>query len=141
MLDINPFITKGLRALGTHSNHIGISSALRFLRSCNIDEAFKLVDANGNRWDYWIEYGTTKARKVVWVEIHNARSTSNVADVVAKASWLRNKISGPLGELDGEPGTLYWIPTGGVEVYRDTNTRRRLAKNGILLASRPLTLV
>jgi hypothetical protein len=140
MIKVELFITQGLQALGNHSSHFSTSKPLQFLRSCNIDDAFKSVDSNSNRWDYWIEYGTTKSKKVVWVEIHNARSTSNVADVIAKASWLRQKIRGPLESLNGVPGTLFWIPTSGVEVYRDPKTRRRLAQNGILLAHRKLTL-
>jgi hypothetical protein len=140
MKNIDAHITQDLSSLSGHSVLVRVKRPNKVFQSCNVDEAFKSSDPNGNRWDYWIRYGTNKSKKVVWLEVHSAQSTSTINKVIDKASWLYEKMKGPLKTLAGEPGTLYWIPTGSVGILRDSNARRRLAKHGIVLSSKPLEL-
>jgi hypothetical protein len=141
MFDIGPFLKKGKQALGSDADAVVAEGDCTFSRSCHIDEAYKERDPNGSRWDYWLEYKRGRKKYIVWIEVHPAQSTSTVGDIERKAYWLSSKLSEIPTTYHGSPLRKYWIPTAGVAVLkRDTNAGRRLAKVGVVLASKPLRL-
>ena len=117
----------GLAAIPSKDRRVIDVAAPRQLEgSCALDQALAPFFPNAHRWDYAIAY-----EQGVWfVEVHPASGDGAIAEVVAKAMWLRSLLADtPLWA--GNRG-LFWVASGRTSAHPAfSRKRRRLAQAGV----------
>lgn len=131
----------GLQALEPADRaHIRCASPRDLAGSMNIDAALESAYPNDPRWDYAI--GISRPRKqdrAIWIEVHPASSSGNVAEVMAKRAWLTRWLeNAPV--LRRMPAEYVWIPTGRVCFRAGTPQRNAIAAKGIRFVAGKLDL-
>lgn len=127
----------GLRAMGKDSSRVCAADTKLLTGSVDIDRATKKLYPEDARWDFAIGYGAG----AYFVEVHPA-STSNVAEVINKARWLKlwlRETGKPLCELWAD-GLLHWVASGKVAIAKTSPQYRRLSVAGVRLAGGVLRL-
>jgi len=101
--------------------------------SLNIDEAYKKVEPQNYRWDYYIHVlDGTKRAYAVFFEPHTC-TTNEVSCFLEKYQWLMDKINSPLSFLvKGTKRQFYfWIPSSGNKIAPHSPQYKRLKKTVI----------
>lgn len=98
-------LTKGDR------NKIDLTG-LTAVDSVDIDNCFSEVEPNANRWDYYVGIGR---RGELYLEVH-AVSDDEVAKLIAKSAWLKDKITS-LGWPQSEGRPFFVAPTKGISPF------------------------
>lgn len=138
---------KGLGGLKReHASLIEIADTRRLTGSLDLDKALEKAPchASAHRWDYGIGYlpKGKKRESAVWVEVHPA-NTGEVDTLVSKLAWLKAWLRAEAPALDSmtRPDGFVWLATAArVRIKANSRQARRLAKAGLKLPSRRLTL-
>jgi hypothetical protein len=128
---------KGLQAMNNNSVYIRLQDPTHCTGSVDIDKSLLPLYPDDPRWDYVIGYESC----AYFVEIHPA-STSNVNEVIKKATWLRQWLARHAVKLKSLAGSeiLYWIPSGRCKIAPNSPYRFKLAQKGISIISSPMKL-
>ena len=129
MPEIAECLKTGLQALGSNSSKVEVTSTRSLKGSVDIDTCLKRLYPSDPRWDYVFGYKD----RVYYVEVHQGK-TSEVEDVIAKFSWLkqwRKRSATSLENLKGR-STYHWISVKGTaSIGKRSNHRRKLDQSGI----------
>lgn len=134
--DVSYGYCKGLKALKNNSSMLKVSDTRKLQGSVDIDESTKKLYPEDARWDYAVGYGD----KAYFVEVHPA-NTSNVSEIINKASWLEwwlKEKAKELGKIRND--ALFWIPTGKVAILPNSPKFRQLACSKIFLTKNPFEI-
>ncbi len=124
----------GLKALGSHSKKIVLSSACE--GSADIDGAVAKKYPAANRWDYAFGY----KGKIHFVEVHSA-NTGEVSTVLRKLQWLKDWLNEQAPEMNKHKGdpAFCWIQSGNFNILQNS-PQYRLAQQKKILPIKNLTL-
>lgn len=98
--------------------------------SADIDSSYLASEPISQRWDYVIGY----KNQAYFVEIHPA-CTSQVAKVIGKLEWLKNKLKGDLHPLDRIKADtpFHWIASGSkIDILSTSKEYKQCAAKGLL---------
>jgi hypothetical protein len=132
---------RGLQALRPSARGRSVCPARhRVTGSVDLDEALKPLFPADPRWDYVIGCKREQGHEhLYWVEIHPAKP-GEVRQVLSKFSWLRRWLVKDGVRLNDLPASYHWLASGKTAITRQSASYRRLAKSGLHLAGRQLTL-
>lgn len=117
--------------------------------SVDLDTHFEPAEPDATRWDYGLGVKNGNGELAFWVEPHPASSTSQVAEMIEKVKWLKDKLNLPafdaLKRLTDETqraghGPYRWIYTGSLRITQSGKEAKLLAKAGIGFPQRYLKL-
>lgn len=134
--EIKSHYCTGLQAVkGSERKMISPEDTKKLSGSVDIDNALKNQDPDGARWDYAVGYED----KAYFVEVHPA-NTSNVQEMINKVEWLKKWLKEKATSLNAiREKTLYWIPSGKVNILKDSPQYKKLAQKSLKIVN-PLQL-
>lgn len=125
------------------------ASGVKLTESVDIDTAFSQIEANATRWDYGIGVAVGKTERAYWIEPHPASSTGEVDKMLQKLAWLKSKLKLPAyaglkkltSATQASGNTVYvWTYSGDNRIRPDSNTARKLAREGLSMPCRKVEL-
>lgn len=127
----------GLSAMGGNSILVKLADTLLAMGSVDIDSAVKQLRPDDPRWDYVIGY----RKEAFFIEVHPA-DTSNVQEMIKKVRWLKNWLDSVATDLKNlhKCGCYHWIPSGRMNILRNSTQYRSIAANKLHIAAKPLRL-
>lgn len=126
----------GVRALSAAARaRLSFASTRQIEGSVDLDSALAASAPQDPRWDYGVAYDGG-----CWfIEVHPATSGANLAEVIAKADWLRALLRD--STLRTRSRGMYWIASGSVSGDPAFARRRRLlAQSGVIGPMSSLTI-
>jgi len=128
-----PFINDGLNAIAQAHRQMIRTDDIDRHYSGDIDEYYRPVEPNSNRWDYVIICERNPCVKSYYIEVHPARS-SEVSLVIRKLAWIKNKIHfdqlfTSLRQIKSE---FYWIYPGKYTIPPASRYFKQCALNGLI---------
>ena len=117
--------------------------------SVDMDDAYRIAEGQSNRWDYGIGYRVENDEFAVWIEPHSATSDREVATMVKKLKWLKNKLAQEdfealrkLTEKAAKKGfkRFWWVTDGKIGIRKGTKDTNLLSKQGLNFPCRMVTL-
>lgn len=134
--DVSSGYRSGLQAMKANSSLLKATDTRKLQGSVNIDDCTKTLYPDKSRWDYAVGY----ENRAYFVEVHPA-NTSNIAEMVNKAAWLKKWLKSRAPEIDKiRMDVLYWIPTGKVSILTNSPKYRQLARHKISLTRTPFEI-
>lgn len=140
----------GKGALDSQYRSMLDSNGATLTASVDMDQAYLASEPQSPRWDYGI--GIAEAgdiEKAFWLEPHPASSTGEVQRMLAKLAWLKDKLAlaqfAELRQLTqrasaaGQP-VYIWLHSGANRILPSSREARLLARNGLSLPKRHITL-
>jgi len=122
----------GLQALSPTDRQRVICQDARLLDgSLCLDRALAQSDPQAARWDYGIGLRKGRHTLAIWMEVHPARSGSDVQSMLAKVHWLKTRLGESPRLQSMTQGPFRWIASGKVKIPRTGSWARQLNKNGI----------
>ena len=76
----------------------------------DVDTALAATFPNAHRWDYVVGKNVGKSVHALWIEVHPASSTKNIAEVERKLAWLSGWMRG--SSLGQYPKDIVWVASG-----------------------------
>lgn len=111
-----------------------------FSGSVNIDDSYRAIEPQANRWDYGIGCQVDGVEFAVWVEPHSATSTHEISTVLKKLQWMKDKLAmqefselRQLTERTRQKGLrqFWWVTTGRINIRSGTPQANKLAQAGL----------
>ncbi len=122
----------GLQALNSADRKRILCEDTRSLEgSVCLDDALAYKYPQAARWDYGIGMRKGGRALAIWVEVHPARSGSDVQSVLAKVRWLKARLHESSGLQSMTQKPFHWIASGKVKIPRTGSWSRQLKQNGI----------
>jgi hypothetical protein len=121
----------------------------KFTGSVNMDEAYRVAEAQSNRWDYGLGFCMANEEFAVWIEPHSATSVREVKTMLRKLQWLKDKLATDDFEMlrgltdkarQKNLRQFSWIAHGKIGFRQGTTEAKRLAKAGLNFPCRNVTL-
>jgi hypothetical protein len=127
---------EGLTALrGGDRTRMSADNPRLLTGSIDLDTTLRSLHPNASRWDYGIGYkARQKSEKVVWVEVHPSRGSSDIQEIEKKARWLHQWLENDGKLLKGLQRQLVWISSGRTVYTSSSPQMRRIAQLGITCA-------
>lgn len=129
-VEISLCFQSGLKALGSNSKKIALTTTSLCEGSVDIDTCLSKVYPQSNRWDYCFAY----KGEVFFVEVHGA-ITSEVSTVLNKLTWLKKWLNDTAPELNNLKATsktpYYWIQSSGFNILPQSKQFRSAIQAGI----------
>ena len=140
----------GLAAVqGTYRSSITTSAGAAFTGSVDMDQHFLASEPHANRWDYGVGICARNVEMAFWVEPHPASSTGEVDVMLRKLAWIKDKLGQTqYSELkartdhaakDGRV-PYRWLASGSIRIRAGSADALRLAKAGLAMPARQVTL-
>jgi hypothetical protein len=124
--ELNGALQNGLRALGNYSTRVVPGNPHLCEGSVDLDGHLLHLYPSENRWDYALGY----SERTYFVEVHPA-TTSQVGVILAKLAWLRGWLREKAQDLNAEPKSFHWVPSGNNTILKDSRQARQCAQQGI----------
>lgn len=114
-----------------------------------MDDAYRIAEGQSNRWDYGIGYRVELDEFAVWIEPHSATSDREVATMLRKLQWLKDKLATEdfeaLRKLTEKAGSanfkkFWWVTSGKIGIRQGTRNANLLSKQGLNFPCRTVTL-
>lgn len=129
-VEISFCFQSGLKALGSNSKKIALTTTSLCEGSVDIDTCLSKAYPQSNRWDYCFAY----KGEVFFVEVHSA-ITSEVSTVLNKLTWLKKWLNDTALELNNLKATsktpYYWIQSSGFNILPQSKQFRSAIQAGI----------
>lgn len=138
---IQAHFREGLQAvLRRDRARLSCSRPRRLRGSVNLEHALPPRQPNDPRWDYAIGIAGLPRDAVLWLEVHPASSTGNVAEVLHKLAWLKTWMQGNAPALWRLGRRFVWLATGRVAFRPGSPQRLKVAQHGLVFRARQLDL-
>jgi len=126
--DVSKGFKPGLKAVvSADKDAISVKDTKKVEGSVDIDKNTAQLYPGDNRWDYAIGY----EGKAYFVEVHPA-STTNVAEMISKRTWLLNWLKTKAPLLDsypaGSPRLLWAATAAGVHILKTSREYRQVSQ-------------
>lgn len=131
--DIASGFSSGLQALGKNSSAVKAENNRNITGSVDIDATTKSLYPQEPRWDYAVGY----KNHAYFVEIHPA-NTCNVSEMIRKRDWLEKWLDTSAPELKAIKADVpyYWVPSGKVNILKNSPQYRQISQKHILVVKR-----
>ena len=140
----------GLAALETRDRKcVQRAAGTTFAGSVNMDEAYRQLEPQSNRWDYGLGFSIADEEFAVWIEPHSATSASEVTTMLRKLQWLKDKLASEefqglrkMTEKARQKGLrqFSWVAHGKIGFRKGTSDANRLSQAGLNFPCRTVTL-
>ena len=132
----------GLQALkAVDRARVNLKPAKCVRASVEVDETLRPFFPQDPRWDYVLAqppaHGNRKER-LVWLEVHPANGTGNIAEMESKLQWLKEWLKGK--QLELFPRRFVWVSSGRCEITPRSPRMRQLIEQGLEFRGRCLFL-
>jgi hypothetical protein len=136
---------------GQYRDHIVTTAGNTFTNSVDMDGHFKASEGASPRWDFAVGIKSgTNGESAFWIEPHPANSTGEVNAMLAKLSWLKNKLNTPefvglkkLRDAAVAKGAdpYRWLATDAtIRITAGSREARLLAREGLGMPRRKVVL-
>ena len=131
-----------------HRNQVTVKDDASFTGSVDLDAHFEESEPNACRWDYGVGFNAG-GESALWIEAHPASGSGEVAVVLRKLKWLKDRLKTPAfqdlanltraAQANGEV-RYRWLYKGKTSFRRGGMEQKRLAKEGMRLPERYIRL-
>ncbi len=129
--DVSAGYCKGIEAFGEYKAKIKVPDSLKIDGSLDIDKMTVRKYPDDNRWDYAISYDG----EVFYIEVHSA-STSEVAKMIKKLSWLKTWLATKAPEINRlttkTKQPYYWVQSSNCNIPKHMPQYKMVVQNKIL---------
>jgi len=140
----------GLTAVqGAYRSSIATSAGAAFSGSVDMDQHFLASEPHANRWDYGVGINMRATEMAFWIEPHPASSTSEVDVMLRKLAWIKDKLGqAQYAKLKARTDhaaksgcfPYRWLAGGSIRIRAGSAEALRLAKAGLAMPARHVTL-